>query len=56
MSAFNDAVQQMLKDETLRCPKCLATNIPNASPTIEVDHGIANCAQCGHTWNVESAA
>lgn len=53
MSQFTDAVK-LLRDSEIVCPKCHATNVPGASPTIVVDpYDHAACDQCGHSWTVK---
>jgi len=55
MNAFNVEYRKMLSD-TVVCPKCGATNIPNASATIEIDQtGLrAECSNCNFERPVEA--
>jgi len=47
MNDFTVAYRALLARE-MRCPKCGAVNVPNASLTILVDHtaGRAECSNC----------
>lgn len=51
---FRDALRAMLTKD-LYCRKCQAMNLPNASPTIEVDQTgtRALCAQCTNEGPIE---
>ena len=55
MNVFNIEYRKMLADVVV-CPRCKATNVPNASPTIEIDEtGLkAACNQCSFARPIEA--
>jgi transcription elongation factor Elf1 len=55
MNAFNVEYRKMLST-TVVCPRCKATNIPNASETIEIDQTgtRAFCTNCTFERPVEA--
>lgn len=42
MSAFTDAYREMVTKQA-KCPMCGDMNVPNASPTIEIDQTGTKC-------------
>lgn len=55
MSAFNEAYRALVTREA-KCPKCKEMNVPNASPTIEVDQTgtKGHCNNCSFERPIEA--